>query len=40
MSDARLRDRLAECARRKRDRLPTWEEAADKMAAALERVRD
>jgi glycosyltransferase involved in cell wall biosynthesis len=40
MSDARLRDRLAEGARRMRGRLPTWEEAADKMAAALERVRD
>ncbi len=38
MSDARLRDRLAEGARRMRGRLPTWEEAADKMAAALERI--
>ena len=36
MSDARLRDRLADGARRRRDRLPTWEEAAGKMAAALE----
>ena len=38
MSDARLRHRLAEGARRMRGRLPTWEEAADKMAAALERI--
>ena len=38
MSDARLRDRLAEGARRTRDRLPTWDDAAGKMAAALERL--
>jgi glycosyltransferase involved in cell wall biosynthesis len=38
LGDARLRDRLARGARRVRDRLPTWEEAASKMAAALERL--
>jgi glycosyltransferase involved in cell wall biosynthesis len=38
MTDARLRDRFAEGARRTRDRLPTWDDAAGKMAAALERL--
>jgi glycosyltransferase involved in cell wall biosynthesis len=37
MSDSHLRDRLAEGARRTRDRLATWDDAAEKMAAALER---
>jgi len=36
IGDARLRDRSAEGARRVRDRLPTWEAAAEKMVAALE----
>ena len=40
MSDAWLRDRLAAGARRMRDRLPTWDDAAEKLAAALARVRD
>ena len=35
VGDARLRGELAEGARRVRDRLPTWGEAVDKMAAAL-----
>jgi glycosyltransferase involved in cell wall biosynthesis len=35
LADAPLRQRLAAGARRVRDRLPTWEEAADKLAAAL-----
>jgi glycosyltransferase involved in cell wall biosynthesis len=38
LGDARLRSRLAEGARRVRDRLPTWDETASKMAAALERI--
>jgi glycosyltransferase involved in cell wall biosynthesis len=38
MSDAHLRARLAEGARRVRDRLPTWDEAVDTMVAELERV--
>jgi glycosyltransferase involved in cell wall biosynthesis len=38
VGDAGLRDRLAQGARRVRDRLPTWDEAASKMAAALERM--
>jgi glycosyltransferase involved in cell wall biosynthesis len=38
LGDAHLRARLAEGARCVRDRLPTWEDAVDKMAAALERV--
>jgi glycosyltransferase involved in cell wall biosynthesis len=37
LADADLRDRLAAGARRVRDRLPTWDEAADRMAAALAR---
>ncbi len=37
MSDGSLRDRLAEGARRMRDRLPTWDEAARRMASVLER---
>jgi len=38
MSDQRLRARLGEGARRTRDRLATWDDAADKMTAVLERV--
>ena len=37
IGDAGLRARLAAGARRVRDRLPTWDDAADKMVAALER---
>lgn len=35
IGDVELRARLAEGARRVRDRLPTWDEAAGRMAAAL-----
>jgi glycosyltransferase involved in cell wall biosynthesis len=35
LSDATLRARLAEGARRMRDQLPTWEETSRRMAAAL-----
>ena len=35
LEDPLLRARLAEGARRVRDRLPTWDEAADRMATAL-----
>jgi glycosyltransferase involved in cell wall biosynthesis len=35
LGDPRVRATLADAARRVRDRLPTWEEASDKMAAAL-----
>jgi glycosyltransferase involved in cell wall biosynthesis len=38
MTDADLRSRLAAGARRMRDRLPTWEEAGARMAAALQKV--
>ena len=38
VGDARARERFAEGARRVRDRLTTWNEAADKMAAALHDV--
>jgi len=38
LGDARLRSRLAEGARRVRDRLPTWDEAVSNMTAALERL--
>ena len=38
IGDARLRARLGEGARRVRDRLPTWEQACAKMAAALEHL--
>jgi len=38
IGDAQLRDRFAERARRVRNRLPTWDDAAEKMAAALERI--
>jgi len=38
LEDARLRERMAEGARRVRDRLPTWDAAASTLAAALERV--
>jgi glycosyltransferase involved in cell wall biosynthesis len=37
MADADLRERLAAGARRVRDRLPTWDDAVDGMAAALAR---
>ena len=40
VGDARLRGQLAEGARRVRDRLPTWDEAVDKMAAALAVLND
>jgi glycosyltransferase involved in cell wall biosynthesis len=40
LDDAPLRTRFAENAARVRDRLPTWEEACGKMAAALERPGD
>ena len=36
LSDAGLRARLAEGARRVRDQLPTWDETAGRMAAALD----
>ena len=36
LGDAGLRARLAEGARRMRDRLPTWEETSGRMAAALD----
>lgn len=35
LGDARVRARFAEGARRVRDRLPTWDDAVGKMAAAL-----
>jgi glycosyltransferase involved in cell wall biosynthesis len=38
LTDAPLRGRLASGARRVRDKLQTWDEAASKMAAALERI--
>jgi len=38
VGDAALRQRLVEGARRRRDGLPTWEDAARRMAAALERL--
>jgi glycosyltransferase involved in cell wall biosynthesis len=38
LDDVRLRGRLALGAQRARDRLPSWEEAADKMAGAIEGV--
>ena len=38
LGDAHVRARLAESARRVRDRLPTWEEASGKMAAVLGRL--
>ena len=38
LGDARLRARLAEGARRIRDRLPSWDQAVGQMAAALGRV--
>jgi glycosyltransferase involved in cell wall biosynthesis len=38
LCDRHLRARLAEGARRVRDRLPAWEDAVDKMAAALDGV--
>ena len=38
IGDAGLRERLADGARRKRDRLPTWDEAARTMSQALTRL--
>jgi glycosyltransferase involved in cell wall biosynthesis len=38
LDDAALRERLAAGARRVRDRLRTWEDAADGMAAVLARL--
>jgi glycosyltransferase involved in cell wall biosynthesis len=38
IGDDGLRARLAEGARHARDRLPTWEQACGKMAAALDRL--
>jgi glycosyltransferase involved in cell wall biosynthesis len=38
IGDASLRARLAEGARRKRDRLPTWDHAFETMHAALARL--
>lgn len=38
LGDRHLRARLAEGARRVRDRLPTWEDAVGRMAAALEHM--
>lgn len=38
LEDDHLRERLAAGARRVRDRLPTWDEATDKIAAALARL--
>lgn len=38
MSDSALRERLAAGARRVRERLPSWDGAFDKMAAALESI--
>ena len=40
LADAGLRARLAEGARRRRDQLPTWDEASRRMAAALDPLRD
>jgi glycosyltransferase involved in cell wall biosynthesis len=38
LGDSRVRERLAEGARRVRDKLPTWDDALDKMTAALNDV--
>lgn len=38
LGDARVREQFAEGARRVRDRLPTWDEAAGRMAVALNDV--
>jgi glycosyltransferase involved in cell wall biosynthesis len=38
VGDARVREQLAEGARQVRDRLPTWDQAVDRMAAALNDV--
>jgi glycosyltransferase involved in cell wall biosynthesis len=40
IDDERARSMLAAGARAVRDRLPTWDDAAAKMSAALERVKD
>ena len=39
LGDAGLRARCAEGARRRRDRLPTWDEASGRLAAALDSLR-
>ena len=38
LGDPNLRARLAEGARRRRDRLPTWDDAARRMSAAFDRL--
>ena len=38
LGDSSLRARLADGARRRRDRLPTWDDAARRMSAALDRI--
>ena len=38
LGDSGLRARLAEGARRRRDRLPTWNDAARVMSTALDRL--
>jgi glycosyltransferase involved in cell wall biosynthesis len=38
LGDADLRVRLAEGARRRRNRLPTWDEACRRMANALDQL--
>jgi glycosyltransferase involved in cell wall biosynthesis len=38
VGDADLRNRMAAGARRVRDRLPTWDDAAEKIEAAIERI--
>jgi glycosyltransferase involved in cell wall biosynthesis len=40
IDDADVRDRLAAGARRVRDRLPTWDDAVDKMVNLLARLED
>jgi glycosyltransferase involved in cell wall biosynthesis len=40
IADRGLRARLGEGARRARDRLPTWDDAADRMARVLLQVRE
>ena len=40
LTDARCRERLAEGARRVRERLPTWADSAQKMAFVLEGIAD
>jgi glycosyltransferase involved in cell wall biosynthesis len=38
LNDSQLRARLAAGARRMRERLPSWDDAAERMAAALDRI--